>query len=147
MARMYSRKKGKSGSKNPIKKAKSSWIDFSSKEIEQLIIKLAKAGNTPSKIGLMLRDSYGVPSVQNVANKKILKILRENKLNPEVPEDLNSLIKRESIIMKHLEINKKDMVSKRGFQLTSSKIRRLMKYYKKEGILENDWTYEKGKVY
>ncbi len=76
MARMYSRKKGKSGSKNPIKKAKASWIDFSSKEIEQLIIKLAKSGNNPSRIGLMLRDSYGVPNVQNVANKKILKIYK-----------------------------------------------------------------------
>ncbi|MBI2663059.1 30S ribosomal protein S15 [Candidatus Woesearchaeota archaeon] len=147
MARMYSGKKGKSGSKKPVKKTKPSWIDHAPKEIEQLVLKLAKAGNPPSKIGVILRDSYGVPSVKSITNKRISTILEENKLNPEIPEDLHSLIKRESQIMKHMEINKKDMPSKRGLRLTTSKILRLIKYYKREGILQNDWTYEKGKIY
>ena len=147
MARVYSRKKGKSGSKKPAKKVKPSWLNYTPKEIEQLVIKLAKTGTSPSKIGIILRDSYGIPSVRNITNKKILGILNENKLNPEIPEDLNSLIKRESKILKHVEVNKKDEVSKRGLQITNSKIRRLIKYYKSEGTLPNEWTYERGKIY
>ena len=147
MARMHSGKKGKSGSKKPIKKVKPSWLDYNPKEIEQLIIKLAKAGSSPSIIGIILRDSYGIPNVKNIIKKKIINILEENRLMPNIPEDLHSLIKKESKIIKHLEINKKDMSSKRGLQLTNSKIQRLTKYYKREGTLPNDWTYEKGKIY
>ncbi|MBI2667812.1 30S ribosomal protein S15 [Candidatus Woesearchaeota archaeon] len=147
MARVYSRKKGKSGSKKPAKKVKPSWLNYTPKEIEQLVIKLAKTGTSPSRIGIILRDSYGIPSVRSITNKKILGILNENKLNPEIPEDLNSLIKRESKILKHTEINKKDEVSKRGLIITNSKIRRLIKYYKREGTLPDEWTYERGKIY
>ena len=147
MARIYSRKRGKSGSKKPAKKVKPSWLNYTPKEIEQLVIKLAKTGTSPSRIGIILRDSYGIPSVRSLTNKKILGILNENKLNPDIPEDLNSLIKRESKILKHTEINKKDEVSKRGLNITNSKIRRLIKYYKREGTLPDEWTYERGKIY
>ncbi len=147
MARIYSRKKGKSGSKRPIKKVKPSWLTYSPKEVEQLIVKLAKAENSPSKIGIILRDTYGIPLVKTITNKRILKILEENKLKPEIPEDLHSLIKKETKIIKHLEVNKKDYISKRGLYLTTSKIQRLIKYYKREGILQSNWAYEKGKIY
>ena len=73
MARMHSRKKGKSGSKKPLKKVKKVWLRYSDKEVEQLIIKLAKQGNTQSKIGIMLRDTYGVPDVKIILNKKLFK--------------------------------------------------------------------------
>ena len=66
---MYSRKKGKSGSTKPIKKAKKTWIRYSGKEIEQLVVKLAKAGNSMSKIGVILRDTYGVPDVKLIPSK------------------------------------------------------------------------------
>ena len=36
MARMHSRKKGKSGSKKPSKPVKLSWIRYTEKEIEQI---------------------------------------------------------------------------------------------------------------
>ena len=72
MARMYSRKKGKSGSKRPVKKTKPVWLRYGSRETEQLVIKLAKAGKTASEIGIILRDSYGIPSVSAVTKKKIM---------------------------------------------------------------------------
>ena len=37
---MYSGKKGKSGSKKPIKRTKKVWLRYSDEEVEQLIIKL-----------------------------------------------------------------------------------------------------------
>ena len=48
--------------------------------------------------------------------------------------------------MKHLESNKHDMVGKRGMQLTEAKIKRLVKYYKKKGVLEAKWLYDKKKA-
>ena len=143
MARMYSRKKGKSSSKKPVKKTKPVWLRYGSKETEQLVIKLTKAGKTASEIGIILRDSYGIPSVKVVTKKKIVKIMEENKLTKTLPFDLLALIKKEIAIMKHMDANKKDMTAKRGLTLTDSKIRRLVKYYKKSKKLPADWNYDK----
>ncbi len=143
---MHSRKRGKSGSKKPIKRGKRSWVRYSVKEIEQLTIKLAKQGLKPSQIGIRLRDSYGIPDVKAITNKKISKILRENNLLSKVPEDLSALIKKAIKLMKHMEIHKKDKTVKRGTQLTESKIRRLAKYYKSKGVLPKDWNYDRTKA-
>ena len=121
MARMYSGKHGKSGSKKPIKKHKLTWIRYSNKEIEQIIVKLAKQGKSQSDIGMILRDTYGVPSVRDLLKKKLHKILEENKLLPKLPEDLSYLIKNEIKIIKHMDRNKKDMHAKRGLLLNERK--------------------------
>ena len=70
MARLYSRKKGKSGSTKPVKKVKPLWLRYGEKEIEQLIIKLAKQGLTKSQIGLSLRDTYGVQAFKTFSRKR-----------------------------------------------------------------------------
>lgn len=142
MARMYSRKKGKAGSNKPAQPHVPSWMGYKEKEIELLITKLAKEGNSASKIGTILRDSYGIPNASIVTKKSISNILKEKKLGSEIPEDLLALIRRSIAINKHLEINKKDETAKRGLILTESKIRRLIKYYKKMGKLESEWKYD-----
>lgn len=142
MARMYSRKKGQSGSKKPIKKQQHSWIRYKPKEIELLIIKLAREGRTSSEIGTILRDTYGVPDVRTVAGKKITQILEEKKLLSKLPEDLMALIKKVVAVKAHMELNKKDQTAKRGIMLTESKIKRLIKYYKRVGKLPEDWKYD-----
>lgn len=146
MARRYSGKRGKSGSKKPVKITKKVWIRYSDKEVESLIVKLAKTGKTPSQIGLVLRDSYGVPDVRILKLKGVTDVLKNNNLLPKVPEDLTALIKKDIQLMKHLESNKKDMSAKRGIILTESKINRLSKYYKREGVLPKDWRYERDKA-
>ncbi len=146
MARMHSRKKGKSGSKKPIKKTIPSWIRYKTKEIELLIVKLTKEGKTTSEIGMILRDIYGIPDARRLLGKKITDILDEKKMLPAIPEDLLKLIKRSIAIRKHLEENHKDQVGKRGLILTESKIRRLVKYYKKTKKLPVDWKYEPSKI-
>ena len=146
MARMHSRKKGKSGSTKPVRKVPPSWLKYKPFEVEKLVIKLAKEGYDSAMIGLILRDSYGIPSVKAITGKKIVKILEENNLAPKVPEDLKNLMKRVIAIMKHMEKNRKDMTAKRGLQLTESKIRRLVKYYKRVGKLPKSWTYSRDKI-
>ncbi|MBS3150357.1 30S ribosomal protein S15 [Candidatus Woesearchaeota archaeon] len=146
MARLYSRKKGKSGSTKPLSKANPSWLRYDEKEVEQLVLKLSKQGFTKSQIGLMLRDTYGIPSVSNILKKKIGKVLEENKVVHALPEDMLALIRKEISLMKHFESNKKDMSAKRGLRLTESKINRLVKYYKKKGTLDKAWKYDRDKA-
>lgn len=146
MARMHSRKKGKSKSTRPSKKEKKSWQRYSVKEAEQLVVKLAKQGNSPSVVGIILRDSYGIPDVRLLTKKKITKIFEENGIKLKLPEDLLNLIKKDIRLMKHMETNKKDMTVKRGIRLTESKIGRLVKYYKKNGVLGDDWKYDRAKA-
>ncbi len=148
MARMHSRDKGKAGSTKPIKKVPS-WMRYKGKEIEKLIIKSAKAGHGASSIGMVLRDTYGIHSVKAIAGKKVTKILEENDIKKELPEDLLALIVRLIAIKKHLEKNKQDQTAKRGLLLTDSKIRRLVKYYKKTKKLPVDWKFnaEKARMY
>lgn len=146
MARLYSRKKGKSGSTKPLIKKKLPWVKYKAEEINSLIIKLGKQELKPSQIGLILRDSYGIPDVKFLTNKKITQILKENKIVYDIPEDLVALIKKQIQIIKHFEKNKQDQTAKRGLQLTESKINRLIKYYKKSGKLAKDWKYDKHKA-
>ncbi len=104
------------------------WLRYKPKEIELLVAKLAKEGKSSSEIGIVLRDSYGVPDVKLLAGKSITQILSEKKLLKELPEDLVDLMKRMVAIKKHLELNENDMSAKRGFQLSESKMKRLIKY-------------------
>lgn len=141
MARMHSRKKGKSSSKRPLVNEKKVWIRYSPKEVERLVVKLAKEEHSTSEIGMILRDSYGIPDVSFLCGKSISSILKEQGLNPEIPEDLMNLIRKANNIRNHYNTHKKDTTALRGLQLTESKIRRLAKYYMKIGVLPQDWKY------
>lgn len=143
---MHSRKRGKSSSTKPSKKALPAWVKYKPKEVELLIVKYAKEGKTASQIGLYLRDEYGIPDVKLITQKSITKILEEKKLAKDIPEDMMALIKKAVMVRKHLEENAKDMPAKRGLQLTEAKIMRLVKYYKSTKKLPADWKYDPKKV-
>ncbi len=145
MARMYSRKKGKSGSRRPSRKDVS-WVKYKPKELEDIIENLAKKGLSASRIGIVLRDQYGIPSVRQVTKEKITRMMEKKGVKPELPETLLSLMKRAVGLRNHLEEKKKDYISQRGLELTESKIRRLVKYYKREKILPVEWKYQPEKA-
>ena len=142
MARIHARRKGIARSKKPLLAPVPAWVQYKPEEITALIVKLAKQGNSSAQIGTILRDSYGVPEVSKITGKKIAVILKENKLLADVPEDIQALLKRAIQAKKHLDKYKKDIHTKHGLQLIESKIRRLAKYYKREGILPKNWSYE-----
>lgn len=143
MARMYSGKKGKSGSKKPSVSTPKPWLTYTPAEVEQLIVKLAKSGKASAQIGGILRDSYGIPDVSKLINKSILAVMKEHKLTTPLPEDLTFLIKKQLILIKHFEKNKQDGPARRGVLLAESRINRLIKYYKRTKVLPSDWTYTK----
>ncbi|RZN48993.1 30S ribosomal protein S15 [archaeon] len=146
MARMHSRKRGKSSSTHPLRTSAPQWEDYSTEEIENLIVDYAKKGYTPSMIGTVLRDQHGIADVSLTTGKKMQAILRDHDLAPDVPEDLRNLITKAVLLRKHLTDHPKDKHSMRGLKLTESKIRRLGKYYKRNGILEPKWIYDPEKA-
>ena len=146
MARMHSRKKGKSGSKKPLKKPVVSWLRYTPKEVELLIVKLGKEAKSPSHIGLILRDTYGIPDTKELMGKSISHVLKEKNILPKLPEDLMALIRKNIMVKEHLQKNHKDMTAKHGLELTESKIRRLVKYYKASKRIPAEWIYDPDKL-
>ncbi len=142
MARLHSHKKGKSGRKRPKSKQTPEWVDADKAEIEELIVKMAKEGVPPSKIGLALRDRYSIPSTRTVIGMPIAKFLKKNKAGSEYPEDFLELIKRAVRMSKHLKRAKKDTHNKSKYQHVVSKIMRLAKYYEKKGVIPKGWKYD-----
>ena len=142
MARMHARRKGKSGSTHPVSRKKHpDWSSLNPREVEAHVIDLGKKGRSTSEIGMILRDQYAIPDIKIATGKKIGKILEKNNIKPDIPEDLKNLISTALNLRNHLETNKKDLKNKRNLQLTESKIRRLVKYYKSKKVLEEDWKY------
>jgi small subunit ribosomal protein S15 len=141
MARIHARRKGKAGSTRLLRKKHPDWSSLNPREIESLVLELAKSGKSTSEIGLILRDQYAVPDIKIATGKRLSKILEENNIKPEIPEDLRNLISRTLQLKKHIEDHKKDLKNQRNLQLIESKIRRLTKYYHREGRLPKDWKY------
>ena len=143
---MHSRKKGKSGSTRPARLEKPVWVELSSEEVENEVVKLAKKGFSQSLIGVKLRDSHGVPLVKVVTGKSINQIFKEHDIEAPLPEDLTNLVKKALNLRKHLETNHKDIESRKGLQRTESKIYRLIKYYKSKKVMEADFKYDPEKI-
>ena len=78
MGRMHSRGKGMSKSARPYKRTVPSWCKTTSEDLEAHICKLAKKGLTPSQIGVILRDSHGVPQSKAVTGSKVVRLLKKN---------------------------------------------------------------------
>lgn len=111
----------------PYKRTPPSWAKATAKDVEEHVCKLAKKGLTPSNIGVILRDSFGIAQVKSVTGSKILRLLKKNLLAPEIPEDLYMLIKKAVAVRKHLERNRKDKDSKFRLILIESRIHRLVR--------------------
>jgi small subunit ribosomal protein S15 len=139
MARMHARRKGVSGSTRPLTSTVP--ITTTPEEVQKLVIELRNSGLSSSQIGIVLRDTYGIPDVKSVTKKSLTELLRDGGVAPELPEDLFNLITKALNLRDHLEENKKDLHNKRALQLTESKIRRLVRYYKNKAVLPSEWSY------
>lgn len=136
--------KGIASSSLPYKRTPPTWLmkTVTPQDVEQHCCKLAKKGLTPSQIGVILRDSHGIPQVRSVTGSKILRLLKKNGLAPAIPEDLYCLIKKAVAIRKHLDRNRPDKDSKFRLILIESKIHRITRYYRKTRQLAPNWKYE-----
>jgi small subunit ribosomal protein S15 len=142
MARMHARKRGKASSTRPYRNQPPEWMPHDKEFIIKKVEELRRQGQSTAMIGNILRDQYGVTNVREVLGTKMSKIVDDLNLQPKYPEDLVNLVRKASNLRKHLEENRKDLHSKRGLQLIESKIRRLVKFYKKKGVFPQDWKYD-----
>jgi len=104
-------------------------------------VKLAKSGMNAAQVGAVLRDGSGVPSVRAVTGTRMTKLLAENGVKPDLPEDLQALLKRVVHLQRHLKAHPKDLSNSRGLNLMESRIRRLAHYYRQRKLLPEDWSY------
>lgn len=121
--------KGKSQTTKSVEIEKPVWLKFTDKDVEAIILKLAKQGLTSEKIGLELRDSYGIPKAK-LSGKKIGQILKENKMYKDAT--LEALEKKHNIIKKHIEKNEQDKKAKRTLSIISARISKIQKYAKRK---------------
>merc|ERR1740133_611503 len=146
MGRMHSKGKGISRRCLPYRKAPPSWVQISANDLIDQIVKLAKKGSSPSQIGTVLRDSYGVPQFNLVTVSKILRILKVAGVAPNIPEDLYHLIKKAVNVRKHIEKFRADTYGKFRLILIESRIHRLARYYRKVKSLPPTWRYQSKKA-
>ncbi|MDP7976532.1 MAG: 30S ribosomal protein S15 [Thermoprotei archaeon] len=133
-------RKGKSQSKRPLGQLQLvEGNPVTPEELKEKIVSMRKQGLSKALIGQKLRDEEGIPSVKRILGKSLTEALKEEGEKEVVPEDLANLISKKQRIQNHLEQHPKDNDSKKGLVRTDSKIRRLMKYYKREGILPQNW--------
>ncbi|MBI5159771.1 30S ribosomal protein S15 [Candidatus Micrarchaeota archaeon] len=146
MARMHSKKRGKSGSKRPAAKIVPEWAESGKEEVEQEIIRMGKSGTSSADIGRILRDKHGVPSVKSLLGKSLTEILKNGGVKIEYPEDLLNLIKKAVLMRKHLAKNTRDTHNRVKLLHVESKIRRLAKYYRGAKALPKNWAYDPEKA-
>jgi len=145
MARMYSRKGGRSGSSKPAN-PKADWVKYKPQEIKEIVLKLAGEGKTAAEIGIELRDRYGIPSVRMLTKEKIGRIMKDGGVETSLPQEMLNLLRRAVKLRAHLDENSHDGYCKRGLELTESKIRRLAKYYQGRKMLPKEWKYDPEKA-
>jgi small subunit ribosomal protein S15 len=142
MGRLHTHNHGKAHSTRPTQVEVPSWVKQDTKEIEELIIKYAKEGFTPSQIGIKLRDQYSIPLVKPIIKKTVSQVLEENDLSPEIPEDLNNIVNKAVGLQKHLKANRGDRRNVRSLELIEAKVHRLSVFYKKNGKIPKNWKYK-----
>lgn len=90
---------------------KPEWVKIKPAEIENIVVELHKEGNAPAKIGLILRDKYGIPKAK-LLGKRITKILKEAKMDFISEKEL--IKKRIESVEKHISIHRHDYTAKRS---------------------------------
>lgn len=142
MGRMHTRRHGKSHSIRPAVLQTPSWVTQSPADVEALVVKYSKDGMTPSQIGIKLRDQHSIPLVKAVTKKSMGEILEEKDLRPDMPEDLENIVKKAIGLQKHLKENRGDRRNVRSLELIEAKVHRLSVYYKRIGRIPKTWKYK-----
>lgn len=146
MARLHSKKKGKSGTKRPKSLTLPEWSTMKKADIEDTILKMAREGVPAARIGLTLRDQYAVPNVRAALGMSLKAFLTKEKALPEYPDDLLSLIKKAVRMTGHIKGSKNDVHNQSKLGHVESKIHRLVKYYSSKGMLPAGWKYDREKA-
>jgi len=101
------------------------WVKMKEPELKKIIVELSEK-HSPSQIGFILRDQYGIPTTK-VFGKKLKAYMAE--LGIEVNEDLENAEKKVEKMREHLKNNITDRHAKHKFQGAQSRLNITRKYY------------------
>jgi small subunit ribosomal protein S15 len=104
------------------------WLTYTEEEVKAIILKLSEKGLTAEKIGLVLRDQYGIPKVK-IYNLKISKVLKEK--DKYIDPDIKNLDKKLEKVITHYKKNKQDKRAERSLIITKSRSKKREDYQKK----------------
>ena len=141
MSRIHGKSRGSSRSRAPAREEAPEWQPIEKNEVKDIVVRLAREGRTGAYIGLVLRDQYGVPNVRLATGQTMTEILAEAQLAPQIPEDLQNLMRRAVHLQGHLATHRRDIHNARGLTLIEARIRRLADYYRSTGKLPAEWRY------
>ncbi len=111
------------------------WLKYTEKEVKDIILSIAKKeqGITAEKIGLILRDTYGIPKVK-IYNLKIGQVLKEVGLYKS--PDLMNLETKTKKLETHIIKNKQDKRTGRAYTITRAKLKKTREYLVKKKEIE-----------
>lgn len=104
---------------------KPTWVKMKEPELKKIIVELADK-HAPSKIGMILRDQYGIPTTR-IYGKKLKAYLKEAGI--ERNEDLENAEKKVERIREHLKENVTDRKAKHKFQKAQARLNVTRKYF------------------
>lgn len=107
------------------KMAKPTWVKMKEPELKKTILELSEK-NAPSKIGIILRDQYGIPTTK-IFGKKLKAYMKE--LGIERNEDLENAEKKVDRMKEHLKNNITDRKAKHKLQHAQSRLNITKKYF------------------
>ena len=105
---------------------KPTWVKISQEDLKKVISELIKK-NPPTRVGMILRDQYGIPTTR-IFGKKLKEYLKE--LGEDQNEDLENAVKKVTKIKEHLKSNVTDNKAKHKLQKAQSRLNILKKYFK-----------------
>lgn len=109
---------------------KPAWLKYTEEEVKAIIIKLSNKGITSEKIGLILRDQYGIPKV-SLYGLKIKQVIEEKSKNFQEPTNINLKNKLKRIV-DHYQKNKQDKNAGRALIITKAKLKKSDEYLAKK---------------
>ncbi|MEM0465451.1 MAG: hypothetical protein QXW97_01970 [Candidatus Pacearchaeota archaeon] len=102
------------------------WLKYTSDEVRAIILKLANKGMTAEKIGLTLRDQYGIPNVK-LYGFRIKEVLGDKYQDPNII----NLKKKVLAIESHNKKHKKDKKAERAYIISKAKLKKREEYLNK----------------
>ncbi len=145
MAKMHSKKKGKSKSRKPILDSSEfgkGSEKLSKDEIAELAANYARQGMGPALIGERLKKDHGVKYVKQATGSRLVKVLESKGVKADIPQDMRDLMTKAVRVRRHLAKNNQDVYSRVRLIRIESKLLRLSRYYKSRGVLPSKWKYD-----
>ena len=104
------------------------WLKMTEKELQKVIAELSQK-HPPAKIGIILRDQYGVPTTR-LYGKKLSEYLKEAGI--ENKQDLESAERKVDRLKEHLKNNVTDRKAKHKLQKAQSRLNIVKKYFSRK---------------